>query len=97
MQNAFADGISKMLIPEDWSLAKRFFDLLDARWGPHRVDLFASNANNLCASFFFFALVQGVCGHQCLRAALERREFPDKTVLTVWWGRFGELSGSRRG
>ena len=31
-ENAFADDISKMLIPEDWMLSRRFFDLLEERW-----------------------------------------------------------------
>ncbi len=52
-ENAFADEISKMLIPEDWMLLSRsWFQFLDYRWGPHTVDLFASNANNHCARFF---------------------------------------------
>jgi len=49
---AFADDISKMLIPEDSLLARRFFGLLDERWGPHNVDFFASGANNQCVKFY---------------------------------------------
>jgi hypothetical protein len=45
-ENAFADDISKILIPEDSMLSKEFFILLDGRWGPHTVGLFSSNANN---------------------------------------------------
>ena len=45
-ENAFADDISKMLIPEDWILSWIYFRMLDARWGPHYVDLCASNDNN---------------------------------------------------
>jgi len=51
-ENAFADEISKMLIPEDWMLSRIWFQYLDYRWGPHTADLFASNANNQCARFF---------------------------------------------
>ena len=52
-ENVFADEISKMLIPEDWMLSMSWFQLLDYRWGPHTVDLFASNDNNQRARFFF--------------------------------------------
>jgi len=46
-ENAFADGISKIRIPsEDWMFSRSLFRKLDARWGPHSVDLFASNDNN---------------------------------------------------
>ena len=48
-ESAFADDILKMLIPEDSMLSRRFFGLLDERWGPHTVDLFASGTNNQCA------------------------------------------------
>ena len=51
-QNAFADEISKLLIPDDWSLSRVFFVLLDARWGPHSCDLFASGDNNLCVKLY---------------------------------------------
>ncbi len=44
-ENSFADEISKMLIPEDWMLSRSWFQSLDYKWGPHTVDLFASNAN----------------------------------------------------
>ena len=39
-ENAFADDISKMLIPEDFMLSNEFFLLLGERWGSHTVDLF---------------------------------------------------------
>ena len=51
-ENAFADDISKMLIPEDSMVSKKFFGLLDERWNPHIVDLFSAGANNYCARFF---------------------------------------------
>jgi hypothetical protein len=44
-ENAFVDELSKLLIPDDWKLAPKFFNLLEARWGPHSVDLFASSDN----------------------------------------------------
>ena len=46
------DKISKMLIPEDWMLSRSWYQFLDYIWGPHTVDLFASNANYQCARFF---------------------------------------------
>ena len=60
-ENAYADDISKMLIPEDSMLSRRFFGLLDERWGPHTVDLFASSANNQCNKLYAL--------HWCRRAA----------------------------
>jgi hypothetical protein len=50
--NAFADEISKMLIPDDWSISRSFFNWLDFKWGPHTIDLFSSNENNLCELFY---------------------------------------------
>ncbi len=61
-ENAFADEISKMLIPEDWMLSRSWFQFLDYRWGPHTVDLFASNANNQCARFFSLHWCRGSSG-----------------------------------
>ena len=61
-ENAFADDISKMLIPEDWMLSRRFFNLLEEQWGPHTVDLFASGANNLCARFYALHRCRGAAG-----------------------------------
>ena len=61
-ENSFADDISKMLIPEDYMLSRGFFGLLDPKWGPHTVGLFASNANNLCAKFFSLHWCMGPSG-----------------------------------
>ena len=33
-------------------VSKRFFGLLDERWGSHTVDLFSFGANNHCARFY---------------------------------------------
>jgi putative effector of murein hydrolase LrgA (UPF0299 family) len=46
--NTLADEISNMLIPDDWSICRSYFNWLDIRWGPHTIDLFSSNENNLC-------------------------------------------------
>ncbi len=53
----FFDELLKLLIPEDWMLAPKFFLLLEARWGPHTVDLFASSDNALCRKFYSFHCV----------------------------------------
>ena len=37
-----------MLTPDDWSICCSYFNWLGIRWGPHTVDLFSSNENNLC-------------------------------------------------
>ena len=50
--NAWADEISKFLIPDDWSLSLAMFRQLEIRWGPRTCDLFSSGANNMCAKFF---------------------------------------------
>jgi hypothetical protein len=51
-ENAFADELSELLIPDDWKLALKFFHLLEARWGPHSMDLFASSDNVQCEKFY---------------------------------------------
>ena len=43
-------------------LSRSWFQLLDYRWGPHTVDLFASNANNQCARFFSLHWCRGSSG-----------------------------------
>jgi hypothetical protein len=50
-QNAFADELSKILIPDDWKLAPKLFNLLEARWCPHSLDLFASSDDAQCEKF----------------------------------------------
>jgi hypothetical protein len=61
-QNAFADELSKLLIPDDWKLAPKFFQLLEARWGPHSVDLFASSDNAQCEKFHSLHWCRGTAG-----------------------------------
>jgi hypothetical protein len=52
-ENAFVDAISNMLILlEDYMLSRGFFGLLDCKWGPHTVNLIASNATNQCTKLF---------------------------------------------
>ena len=44
--NAFADELSKLLIPNDWMVGRATFMRLEERWGSHIVDPFASSENN---------------------------------------------------
>ena len=41
-QNCQADSLSRVLDKHEWCLARPTFKLLDATWGPHTVDRFAS-------------------------------------------------------
>ena len=43
--NEYADAISRIIDYDDWSLNKTVFSFLDASWGPHTVDCFASPHN----------------------------------------------------
>ena len=52
--NMFADEISKMLIPDDWSICTSHFNWLDDTWGPHSIELFSYNENNLSEIFTLF-------------------------------------------
>jgi hypothetical protein len=45
-ENALADELSKLIIPDDAMLCREFFRLLELRWGAHSVDLFSSGTNN---------------------------------------------------
>ena len=49
--NECADTISRIVDFDDWSLNPCIFSLLDARWGPHTVDCFASPYNAQTARF----------------------------------------------
>ena len=61
-ENALADEISKLLIPDDWMLNREYFQVLDNRWGPHTCDLFASLANHQCAKFYSLHWCRGSAG-----------------------------------
>ena len=49
--NEYADTISRIIDYDDWSLNGTIFALLDAAWGPHTVDCFASPNNKQLARF----------------------------------------------
>ncbi len=57
-----ADKLSKLLIPEDYNLSRKFFLQLEERRGSHSVDMFASNANNLCERFYSLHWCRGTGG-----------------------------------
>ena len=61
-ENAFADELSKLLIPDDWKLAPKFFNLLEARWGPHTVVLFVLSDNAQCEKFYSLHWCHGTTG-----------------------------------
>lgn len=50
--NQAADDVSKISDKEDWMLSRVEFARLDALWGPHDADLFASKLNALCPVFY---------------------------------------------
>jgi hypothetical protein len=49
--NTVADFFSKLPDGNDWQLNPLWFRVLDAKWGPHAVDRFATHLNKLCARF----------------------------------------------
>ncbi|CAI7915543.1 unnamed protein product, partial [Closterium sp. NIES-53] len=51
-QNTCADELSKLQDHDDYTLKQPWFHLLDRRWGPHSVDLFANAQNALLPRFF---------------------------------------------
>jgi ribonuclease HI len=50
-QNTVADCFSKLEESCDFQLHPQWFGVLDAKWGPHTVDRFASTENALCKRF----------------------------------------------
>ena len=50
--NAFADDIYKWLIPDDYSMSRPYFTMLDHKWGPHTCDTFSANDNSFCPKFY---------------------------------------------
>ncbi len=51
-ENTLVDELSKLLIPDDFSLSRKYFRQLEDRFGPHSIDLFSSNEKNLCDRFY---------------------------------------------
>lgn len=50
--NAWADRLSREHDSTDWTLSSTAFDRLQARYGPHTVDLFASDKTACCHRFY---------------------------------------------
>ena len=44
-QNKVADSLSRFVDLDDWAVTRSLFDWLDARFGPHTVDRFATDSN----------------------------------------------------
>jgi hypothetical protein len=63
-ENTLADELSKLLIPDDFSLSRKYFRQLEDRFGPHSIDLFSSNENNLCDRFYSLHWCRGSGGVQ---------------------------------
>jgi hypothetical protein len=61
-ENAFAEKLSKLLIPDDCMLAPKFFNLLEARWGPRTVDVSISSDNARCKKFHSLHWCLGTAG-----------------------------------
>jgi hypothetical protein len=60
--NTFANDISKWLISDDFSISRRYFSMLDDKWGPHTCDAFSSNENNQCPKFYSLHWCQKTSG-----------------------------------
>jgi hypothetical protein len=61
-ENALADELSKLIVPDDWMLRRELYQQLEERWGPHLVDLFASGGNNQCERFYSLHWCRGSAG-----------------------------------
>eukprot|EP00976_Prorocentrum_cordatum_P011252 226282-Prorocentrum_minimum.AAC.1 len=60
--NGYADELSKVFDKDDWRLHPGVFALLDALWGPHTVDRFASDLNHQVEAFNSFHWCPGTLG-----------------------------------
>jgi hypothetical protein len=60
--NALADEISKLSIPDDWSIRRFYYNWLNARWGPFACNIFSSNENNLCLQLYSLHWCRGTFG-----------------------------------
>ena len=55
-ENQKADAVSRLadaVDVDDWGISPEFFQILDKRWGPFTVDLFANFYNNKCSKYFW--------------------------------------------
>ena len=54
-QNVDADLVSRLadrVDIDDWQISKEFFSIIDGRWGPITIDLFANYYNTKCERFY---------------------------------------------
>jgi len=64
--NVWADRLSREVDSTDWSLAPAAYRRLDAQYGPHSVDLFATELNTRCVRFYSKDLTPGALGANAL-------------------------------
>ena len=51
MDNVKADALSRTKDSDDWQIHVKIFNQLDAVWGPHTIDRFATNLTRHCTRF----------------------------------------------
>jgi hypothetical protein len=61
-ENAHADAITHWRDPEDWQLQRAWFQRIEAAWGRHTIDRFASHTNHLLPTFNSPAWCPGTAG-----------------------------------
>ena len=69
--NVWADRLSREVDSTDWSLAPAAFLRLDAQYGPHSVDLFATELNTRCIRFYSKDLTPGGLGANAMLSSWE--------------------------
>ena len=61
-ENTLADELSKLLIPDDYNLSRKYFRQLEDRLGPYSIDMCSSNENNLCDRLYSSHWCRGSSG-----------------------------------
>ncbi|KAK3099945.1 hypothetical protein FSP39_012245 [Pinctada imbricata] len=61
-ENEKADQISRIIDHDDWGVSMSIFQYLDALWGPHEIDFFASCTNNKLPVFYSRYWMPGATG-----------------------------------
>ena len=49
--NQKADYLSRIVDPDDWAFGRKYFQILNANWGPFSIDRFAADYNSHLARF----------------------------------------------
>jgi hypothetical protein len=75
--NEWADRLSKDLDEDDWSLQPRFWAVIQARFGPHSCDMFASDENALVEQFCSYYWCPGVAYVDCFSG--------NWSTGNLWW------------